>query len=103
MQVLGRLVNESGYRLNNSFDEGKFIHERDLEVLNKYMFSNLVGLNSNRYWNEQYNYLNKLYIVIKWRKNKLLLPAARKGEMICNDELINFLEDKNHKYCCGQV
>ena len=103
MQVLGRLVNESGYRLNNSFDEGKFIHERDIEELNKYICSNLVGLNSNRYWNEQYNYLNKLYIVISWRKKKSLIPVAKKGEAICNDELVIFLEDRNHKYCCGQV
>ena len=103
MQASGQLVNEPGYRLNINFDEGKFIYERDLEVLNKYICSNLVGLNSNRYWNEQYNNLNKLYIVINWCKNKLLLPAARKEEVICNNELINFLEDKNHKHCCGQV
>ena len=103
MQVLGRLVNESGYRLNNSFDEGKFIHERDIEELNKYICSNLAGLNSNRYWNEQYNYLNKLYIVISWHKKKSLIPVAKKGEAICNDELVNFLEERNHKYCCGQV
>ena len=103
MQASGQQVNEPGYRLNINFDEGKFIYERELEVLNKYICSNLVGLNSNRYWNERYNYLNKLYIVINWHKNKLLLPAARKGEMICNNELINFLEDKNHKHCCGQV
>ena len=103
MRASARLVNEPGYRLNINFDEGKFIHEREVDILNKYICANLVGLNSNRYWNEQNNYLNKLYIVIKWRKEKLLLPAARKGEMICNNELINFLEDKNHKYCCGQV
>ena len=75
--------------------------KRDIEELNRYICSNLVGLNSNRYWNEQY--LNKLYIVISWRKKKSLIPVAKKGEAICNDELVNFLEDRNHKYCCGQV
>ena len=103
MQVSDRPVNESGFSLNNSFDRCEFIHERDIETLANYICSNLVGISSNRYWNEQYSYLNKLYIVISWRKKKLFIPAAKKGEAICNDELVSFLEDINHKYCCGQV
>ena len=97
MQVLDRPVNESGFKLNNGFDQCQYIHERDVEKLANYICSNLVGINSSRYWNEQYNYLNKLYHVIRWRKKKHLIPAAKKGEAICNDQLINFFEDRNHK------
>ena len=103
MQASAQLENKSGYKLNEEFEEGKFIYERDIEILKKYICANLVGVNSNRYWHQQYNYLNKLYIVIRWRKENNLLPAARKGEMICKNEIINFLEDKKHKQCCGVV
>ena len=102
MQVLDRPVNESGFKLNAGFDQCQYIHERDVEKLDRYIRSNLVAKKANRYWYDQYNYLNKLYDVIIWRKDKNLIPAAKKGEAICNGQLIIFFEDMNHKYCCGQ-
>ena len=103
MQASAQPENKSGHRLNREFDEGQFINEKDIETLNKYIRANLVGSNSNRYRYGKYNYLNKLYIVIRWRKEHNLLPAARKGEMICKNELINFFQDKKHADCCGKT
>ena len=101
MQVLDRPVNESGFKLNNAFDQCQYIHERDVEKLDNFICSNLVGKTQSRYWYVQYNHLDNLYNVISWRKEKLLVPAARKGKAICDNQLINFLENRNHKFCCG--
>ena len=83
--------NLSGKRLNEQFDQCYFITENEIETLNKYVCANLVCYGSNyRYWYEQYSYLSKLYSVIRWRKKNNLAPAARKGEMVCKDQVINF-------------
>ena len=93
-----------GFELNDKFDKGYFMEEKSLEILSKYICGNLVNYTPNfRYWNEQDSYLNKLYIVIQWRKKNNLIPIGGKGEMICKDQLINFFEDKKHASCCGQV
>ena len=53
------------------FDKGYFIEKRSVEILSRYICGNLVNYTlSFRYWDEQYSYLNKLYVVIQWRKKK---------------------------------
>ena len=92
------------YRINQKFDQGYFIEKEAAQKLSQYICANLVNSSPNtQYWNEQYSYLNKLLIVIKWREKNGLIPAGRKGEMICKNELINFFEDKSHKSCCGSI
>ena len=93
-----------GCEINDKFDKGYFIEEKSIEILCRYIYGNLVNHTRNfRYCNEQYRYLNKLYIVIQWKGKKNLIPVGRKGEMICKDKLVNFFEDKNHAVCCGQL
>ena len=50
---------------------------------------------SRSFYYEQYNYLNKLYIVCNWRRGRGLFPLkGRRGNTICNNELVNFFEDE---------
>ena len=84
--------------LFQSFDKEFYIEERNIRPVELYILSNL---NSNyspcrRYWEKQYNLCNKLYIACHWRKKKDLRPIAKKGETVCNGELVNFLADEKH-------
>ena len=87
--------------LFQSFDKEFYIEEQKIRPIELYILSNL---NSNysrcrRYWEKQYNLCNKLYIVCHWRKAKDLRAIAKKGETVCNSELVNFLTDEKHKNC----
>ena len=48
---------------------------------------------------DQYHYYLKALTVCKWKKNKGYEPLAKWGEAICQDELVNFFENEEHKYC----
>ena len=68
-----------GFEINDKFDKGYFIEKRSVEILSRYICGNLVNYTlSFRYWDEQYSYLNKLYVVIQWRKKKSY-PNRPKG------------------------
>ena len=94
------------FQIHEKFEQGEYISHCHLKQLVNYVCGNLHSWTPNRaYWEEQYNYCNKLNIVINWRKSKGLTPHAKKGEMICyrTDKLVNFLEDFSHLQCCGTV
>ena len=55
------------------------------------------------YYYEQYNYVNKLQIVSIWKQRQGLPAVACKGEAICNDQLVNFFKDQEHKNCICSV
>ena len=87
--------------LFQSFESENYIEEQNVRPVELYILSNL---NSNysscrRYWEKQYNLCNKLYIVCRWRKKNNLCPVVKKGETVCNGELVNFLADQKHKNC----
>ena len=43
-------------------------------------------------------------MVIDFAKEHNLFQLTKLGEAICNDEIVNFLEDDEHKKCsCGSV
>ena len=66
-----------GFEINDKFDDGYFTEEKSIEVLSRYICGNLVNYTPNfRYWNKQYSYLSKLYIVIQWRKKNNLIPIG---------------------------
>ena len=91
----------SSLALFQSFDKEFYIEKQNIRPIELSILSNL---NSNysscrRYCKKQYNLCNKLYIVCHWRKTKDLRAIAKKGETVCNGELVNFLTDEKHKNC----
>ena len=90
--------------LSKAFERREYIHMDNLPLLPNYIYINS-GYSPNRgyYW-QQYNYVSKLAIVCFWKEKHGLPAVSCKGEAICNDELVNFLKDKQHKYCvCSTV
>ena len=87
---------------DESFQNGKYIEEKDMKKVLNYIASNLISWSPNRsYWYMQYNYATKLYHVCQWRKKRGFRPITKKGENICNDELVNIFN--KHKNCVCSV
>ena len=100
-----------GYEIFAEFEEGREIHEKDIELLSGYIYCNLnTGYHVKKFYGYS-NYLTKLRIVIRWKKARGLQPKSRLGEAICTrekkeGELVNFMSDPNHTLdvCnCGSV
>ena len=85
--------------------ENIYIYIDDLLFLTDYIWGNLNSdYSPNRgYYYEQYNYVNKLQIVSIWKQRQGLPAVACKGEAICNDQLVNFFKDQEHKICICSV
>ena len=82
------------------FENGNYIHENDIQLVRDYIASNLTSWPPNRgYWLRQYHIVSKLNIVCNWRKENSFCALAKKGETICNNELINCFADEKHKSC----
>ena len=93
--------NMASLALFQSFEKENYIEEQNIQAIELYILSNL---NSNyspcrSYWEKQHNLCNKLYIVCHWRKKKDLRAIAKKGETVCNGELVNLKKKKKHKNC----
>ena len=74
-----------------SFENGDYIDEVNIPLIMNYIRMNLYSWSPNRrYWERQYNIVNKLNIVCRWRKENRVRPIAKKGEKICDNEIINF-------------
>ena len=87
------------------FENGNYINESDLPLVSNYICSDLNSWSPNWcYCEKQYHILTKLYIVCKWRKENGFRSLAKKGETICNNELINYFADEKHKNCsCSRI
>ena len=87
------------------FKNGNYINESNVPLVSNYISSNLNSWSPNqRYWEKQYHILTKLYIVCKWRKENGFRPLTKRGQRICNNELINYFADEKHKTCsCSTI
>ena len=51
-----------------------------------------------------YPYISKSFMVCRWKEKHGYKPYAKIGEAVCKDNLVNFLEEKEHKQCmCSSV
>ena len=90
-----------GYYIFSKFEKGEYVHFNELKHMVNHICGHLnADFNNNyKYWYNQYLYSTKAFIVCRWRHSRGLHPVAKWGEAICNDELVNFFEDENHKNC----
>ena len=83
-----------------SFENVDYICEEDIKLVQNYICGNLNSYSPNWfYYYAQYNYVTKLYDVCRWRSKHGLRDIAKKGQAICNGELVNFFSDQKHKNC----
>ena len=88
------------YLLFEAFERGEYINEKDLSKVTNYICGHLISWSPNRsYFECQYNYVTKLMIVCKWRRKRGLSPCAKKGEVMCEEKLVHFFKEKEHKNC----
>ena len=89
------------YELFQAFEKEEYIHMEYLPLLTNYICGNLNSHYSpNRsYYYQQFNYGTKLKIVCMWKQKHGLPTVSCKGEAICNHQLVNFFNDKEHKNC----
>ena len=87
--------------LFQAFEKEEYIHMEYLPLLTNYVCGNLnshYSPNRNCYY-QQYNFATKLKIVCMWKQKHGLPTVSCKGEAVCNDQLVKFLKDKEHKNC----
>ena len=71
------------------YKKGNFIAEWTLPYLENYVLGNMQYHTRNySYWYSKHDEIKHLFFVIHWRKERNLLPCARIGEKIVNNELI---------------
>ena len=88
------------YLLFKDFERGDHIPEEQIKKAINYICGQLISWSPNCcYYEEQYNFATKLYIVCRWKRKNGFPTLAEKGEAICNDKLVNFFEEKEHKNC----
>ena len=97
-------MSKTGYGIFLVFKSKQWIFPEDITLLSDYIYKHL---HNNSDVNEMYaysNYLTKAKIVLDFKKENKLELKTKIGESICENKLINFIEDKNHKNCiCGSV
>ena len=93
------------YLLFEAFERGDYIPQESIKKITNYTCSQLISWSPNRsYYETQYNYATKLQIVCRWKQQHGLPALAKEIKIICNDQLVNFFKDKEHKYCsCSTV
>ena len=88
------------WAMYESFENGDYILEENIKLVTDFICGNLNNWSPNRsYYQAQYNYATKLYHVCRWRRKRSLRLIAKKGEAICNEELVDFFADEKHKNC----
>ena len=77
--------------------------EDELKLAVNYICGHLNSYSSQYpYWYDMYCYCSKSFIVLRWRRKNGLIPCAKLGEAICEDKLINFVNNE-HKCSCSSV
>lgn len=87
------------------FKRGDYIPEEHIKKVTNYICGQLISwLPNHSYYECQYNYATKLQIVCRWKRKHGFAACAKKGEAICDDKLVKFFKDKEHKNCiCSKV
>ena len=93
----------SGYEEFQAYKNFECMTYEELKSAVNYICLNLNSFGSDyKYWYDMYCYTSKSFIVLRWRKEKNMLPTAKLGEVICQDKIINFVRNE-HKCSCSSV
>ena len=78
-----------------SFENSDYILGENIKLVTDFICGNLNNCSPNQsYYQGVYDYATKLYHVCRWRRKHGLRPIAKKGEAICNEELVIFFADE---------
>ena len=77
------------------FERGDYIPQESIKKITNYICGQLISWSRNRSYYET----TKLYIVCDWKKKQGFASFSKKGEAICNDQLVDFFKDAKRKNC----
>lgn len=95
----------STYKIFKKYINFEYLTDDELKMAIDYICGNLNSYTRNyQYYYDMYSYTSKTLIVMQQRKEKGFRERGKLGEAICNDVLINFLQNKEHFNCtCSSV
>ena len=79
----------------------EFVNTNELDLIVDYICGNLNSCWSNYpYWYDMYCYTTKTRIVIRHKQERKELAVAKLGQCVCENEVVNFLENTSKKCNC---
>ena len=80
----------------------EFVNANELDLIKDYICGNLNSWPQNNYpyWYDMYSYATKTSIVIRHKQEKNECAIAKLGQCVCENEVVNFLENENKKCNC---
>ena len=94
-----------GYSQFEAFKNFVYLNYDELKLAVDYICGNLNSASYNyHYWYDMYSYTVKLFIVMRWRKERGFKERAKLGEAVCDGVIVDFLKEKEHFKCsCSSV
>ena len=90
----------SGFDEFQAYKNFECMTYNELKLVVNYICFHLNSFGSDyKYWYDMYCYMSKSFMVLRWRRDHNMLPTAKLGEAICQDKIINFVQNE-HK--CGR-
>ena len=88
-------MEKTGLEIFTLFKNKEWIREEDISILSDYIYGFFPGGSNEMY--AYSNYLTKCKIVLLFKKKNKLELKTKLGEAICENKLVNFFEDSDHK------
>ena len=89
--------------LFTKYQNFQFVNSEELHLIVDYICGNLNSTFCNyRYWYDMYCYATKSRIVIRHREQKNETGLAKLGECVCENQVINFLENESKQCNCNK-
>ena len=86
----------TGCQLFKLFENTEWISAKQMDELGEYIYGCLnEGYRRKKMYGYS-NYYTQCKIVIRWKKERGLELKTKLGEVICENNLVNFLEDEEH-------
>ena len=93
----------SGYEEFHAYKNFQCMTYDELKSAVNYICLKLNSFGSDyQYWYDMYCYTSKSFIVLRWRRERNMLPTAKLGQAICKDKIVNFVRNE-HKCTCSSV
>ena len=86
--------------LFEKYQKFEFVNANELDLIVDYICGNLNSTNNYPYWYDMYCYTTKTRIVIRHKEEKNELAVAKLGQCVCQNEVVNFLQNKNKECNC---
>ena len=88
------------YNCFKKYERKEFLTKIELEYADDYVCLNLNNPSFGyKYFYNMYTYIRKSFIVCNWKEKNGYNILSKFGKAICNDRLVNFFENEEHKHC----